>query len=53
MQKKTCENGKVQFFLVLAYISKEFAKTQQNVAPPHDGETVTFRNFAPRSQFLI
>ena len=31
-------------FLVLVYISQDFAQTWQNFTLSHDGETVTFRN---------
>ena len=31
-------------FLVWVYTSQDFARTQQNFALSHDGETVTFRN---------
>ena len=33
-------------FLVWVNTSQNFAQTLQNVAPTHDGETVTFRNSA-------
>ena len=37
---------KVHDFLVHVYTSQDFAQTQQNFAPSHDGETVTFQNSA-------
>ena len=37
---------KIMKFLVYTYISQNSAQSQLNVAPSHDGETVTFRNSA-------
>ena len=31
-------------FLVSVYTPKGFEQAQENFAPPHNGETVTFRN---------
>ena len=31
-------------FSICTYKYENFAQSQQNCAPPHDGETVTFRN---------
>ena len=36
-------------FLVWVYTSQDFAQTQLNFAPSHDGETVTFRNSVANS----
>ena len=41
---KKCKNGKSIWFLVWVYTSQDFAQNQQNFAPPHNGETVIFRN---------
>ena len=46
MQKKTVKMVKVYDFLVWICTSQDFAQTQQNFAPSHDGETVIFRNSA-------
>ena len=56
---KTCTknvkivNKKCITYLVLVYISQDFAQTQLNVAPSHDGETVTFRHSGLSLFFLL
>ena len=44
------ERTKIYFFIVIfpvcTYKSQNFAQSQLNFAPSHDGETVTFRNSA-------
>ena len=42
--KQLMKMKRIMNFLVYTYISKKFGQSQLNVAPSHDGETVTFRN---------
>ena len=44
MKKKLKKVVKMHKFLICAYNSQDFAQTQENFAPSHDGTTVTFRN---------
>ena len=44
--KETCKNCKNHEFSSLGVYISRFAQTQQNFAPLHNGETVTFRKSA-------
>ena len=42
--QETFKNENMREFLVFMYIYQDFAQAQQNFAPSHDDETVTFKN---------
>ena len=44
MKKKTAKEVKMHKFLAFACKSQDFAQSQKNFAPSHDGVTVSFRN---------
>ena len=47
MKKKTVKVVEMHQFLVCPCKSEDFAQSQENFAPLHDHETVTFRSSVP------